>query len=291
MSFIPKIPFSRRSFGYSRLEFRGLTVLFVVLLVVILIRIVRTPPPVSYELFGVDTVFETSVSGNSCFLSPRFSGADRQATETVKGIVDPNTATFSAMIDAGIPSDVATRILVCRLKGAVFCRAEDLKRIQGLDSTALTHFQFLPGQPDRFRIVSDLESGPKLEINTADTIQWAALPGIGPVLSRRIVKYRNWLGGFYSVEQLSEVYGISDSLLQRLQHRIRVDSTHITKININIPGQKMLFTHPYLTRNEAKAIQSYLRITGSFTALSQLRDNYLLSDETYQKIRPYLSLE
>ena len=50
----------------------------------------------------------------------------------------------------------------------------------------------------------------KISINTVDTAEWKKVPGIGSAYAARIVKYRNLLGGFYEVEQLREVYGISD---------------------------------------------------------------------------------
>ena len=47
-----------------------------------------------------------------------------------------------------------------------------------------------------------------VEINTADSAELMRLNGIGASFSRRIVKYRNLLGGFISKEQLLEVYGM-----------------------------------------------------------------------------------
>ncbi|MBN1108862.1 MAG: helix-hairpin-helix domain-containing protein, partial [Bacteroidales bacterium] len=49
-----------------------------------------------------------------------------------------------------------------------------------------------------------------IELNTCDSAMLEALPGLGPVLSARIIKYRKLLGGYVSAEQLREVYGLSE---------------------------------------------------------------------------------
>lgn len=56
----------------------------------------------------------------------------------------------------------------------------------------------------------------RVELNSADTTELKRLRGIGSVLSVRIVKYRNKLGGFSSVEDLKNVYGLSDETYQSI---------------------------------------------------------------------------
>ena len=52
--------------------------------------------------------------------------------------------------------------------------------------------------------------GTLVELNTADTTILKKVPGIGSTFARRIMKYRELLGGFYDVSQLAEVYGIDE---------------------------------------------------------------------------------
>lgn len=49
-----------------------------------------------------------------------------------------------------------------------------------------------------------------IDVNKADSAGFEKLYGIGPKLASRIVKYREWLGGFTHVEQVKEVYGIAE---------------------------------------------------------------------------------
>ncbi|TAF53136.1 MAG: helix-hairpin-helix domain-containing protein [Sphingobacteriia bacterium] len=63
-----------------------------------------------------------------------------------------------------------------------------------------------------------------LGINSANQADWEALPGIGPVLARRILRFREHLGGFKSVSQIAQTYGLTDSVFQALAPRLFLDS-------------------------------------------------------------------
>ena len=61
-----------------------------------------------------------------------------------------------------------------------------------------------------------------ININTADAKGLDALPGIGPVLSQRIVDYRTANGPFSSIEQIKKVKGIGDSLFGKMKDQITI---------------------------------------------------------------------
>ena len=90
-----------------------------------------------------------------------------------------------------------------------------------------------------------------------------SLPGIGPVLSVRIIKYRNLLGGYASSGQLREVYGLPEerhSIL--ISQRVFADSLAVRKIRINEADFKALIRHPYFQRTEVSAILKYRELKG-----------------------------
>jgi competence protein ComEA len=62
-----------------------------------------------------------------------------------------------------------------------------------------------------------------VEINTADSLSIVYLKGIGPGFTKRIMKYRAMLGGFHSINQLKEVYGMTDSTFTLLSSQIKLD--------------------------------------------------------------------
>lgn len=93
-----------------------------------------------------------------------------------------------------------------------------------------------------------------IELNVADTAELALLKGVGRVYARRIVYYRNKLGGFYSPDQLLEVEGISPVILNDNANYLAVDSSKIKKININTASLKRMKEHPYMNFYMAKDI-------------------------------------
>jgi len=127
-----------------------------------------------------------------------------------------------------------------------------------------------------------------LDLNSCDSASLEALPGIGPVLSVRIIKYRNLLGGFASVDQLREVYGLSAETFDMISQRVFADSLTVRKIRINEADFKALIRHPYFQRTEVSAILRYRELKGVITDLRVMVDNNLISTETAGKIGVYL---
>jgi len=94
----------------------------------------------------------------------------------------------------------------------------------------------------------------RLELNSADTAMLVLLKGIGPVLSKRIVAYRKRIGGFYHVNQLGEVYGISPVVLADNKEVMWVDPDLMTPLNIAKASLRKMKQHPYLDFYMAKEI-------------------------------------
>lgn len=130
-----------------------------------------------------------------------------------------------------------------------------------------------------------------IELNRCDSADLERLPGIGPVLSARIIKYRNLLGGYASVTQLKEVYGLPDSTYQVIYKRISADSTLVKKISINSAGFGEMNRHPYLERYEVQAILKYRELQSRIEGVSTLTDNKLMTRERALRILPYLNFD
>ncbi len=96
-----------------------------------------------------------------------------------------------------------------------------------------------------------------LELNSADTLQLQELRGIGPAFARRIVAYREKLGGYYAKEQLMEVYGFSAELYEKVKNQVKVNPSLIKKIDVNAYDIGYLKRHPYISYYEAKAIVDF----------------------------------
>jgi DNA uptake protein ComE-like DNA-binding protein len=131
----------------------------------------------------------------------------------------------------------------------------------------------------------------EIRINEADTAEWAALRGIGPVLSRRIVNYRKALGGFISVEQVAEVYGISPVLFGDIKTQLVLDSVKIETIDLNRTSLRRLRNHPYIDFYMAKAILDERRMNGPIVSLDQIAELEVFEEELWNKLKNYLLVE
>lgn len=129
-----------------------------------------------------------------------------------------------------------------------------------------------------------------IDINSADAEGFKKLYGIGDVLSKRIVAYRDKLGGFYSIEQLKEVYGLQDSTFQVIRKKLVLKKTTLTKININASEIETLEKHPYISGTLAKQIYNYRIKVKPFESVEEIKKMYSINDSIYNKLYPYLTI-
>jgi DNA uptake protein ComE-like DNA-binding protein len=130
-----------------------------------------------------------------------------------------------------------------------------------------------------------------IDLNTCDSAMLVRLPGIGPVLSVRIIKYRHLLGGFARVDQIKEVYGLPVETFELIKGRLIADSTRITRININSATYKEILRFPYFEKYEVGAILKYRELKGKITGINDLIENKLITSEKASKIVPYLKYD
>lgn len=133
----------------------------------------------------------------------------------------------------------------------------------------------------------------KIEINSATEEEFDKLKGIGKVFSARIVTFRNKLGGFYSIEQLKDVYGIEDSVFQKFKKNLRIKPIKPKKININDASFEELTANPYFFTTVAKQIIGYRTKVRPFESSEDLKNLYFVKDhpEHYNKMLPYATVE
>lgn len=129
-----------------------------------------------------------------------------------------------------------------------------------------------------------------VQINTADAAAWEALPGIGPTLAARVVRFREKLGGFYSIAQIAETYGLPDSTFNKIQASLRLDSGSLKKLNINQMDEKSLAQHPYIRYKLARLIVQYRSVHGPFSHPKDLLNIPLVDDSIYRKLEKYIKL-
>ena len=130
----------------------------------------------------------------------------------------------------------------------------------------------------------------KIDINNSSVEDWKQLKGIGEITAKRIVNYRDKLGGFLSIDQLKTTYNIADSTIDKVAHQLIV--TPITqKIAINSISAEALKLHPYIKKKQAYLLVNYRTNHGAYTRLEDLKKVKALKSDFIEQIAPYLSFE
>ncbi len=129
-----------------------------------------------------------------------------------------------------------------------------------------------------------------IELNTADTLELRSLPSVGPWLSRKIVEYRERLGGFFSTEQLLEVYRLTPGKLDTIAPFLVIDTSWVERVNINTVTLDELLQHPYLSRSQAKGLLAYREKHGPFESVADLRKCLLIDEKTFEKMSDYVKV-
>ncbi|MFK8007236.1 MAG: helix-hairpin-helix domain-containing protein [Saprospiraceae bacterium] len=225
-------------------------------------------------------------------------------TPTVNHIAfDPNTADVNILLQNGIPQHVANTIIKYRSSGAIFQVKEDLKKIYTLKDDIYQKIepfiQIIPQEKKaiakEFKPKNDfLKTATKptnivIDINKSSPEDWQQLRGIGPSFSRRIIKFRDRLGGFHSIEQVGETYGLPDSSFQKIKSQLQLSSI-LQKINLNQATENELKLHPYISWNQAKLICSYRKMHGNFKDVNELLQIGALKEDWLEKIKYYLKI-
>ncbi|HRY99240.1 MAG TPA: helix-hairpin-helix domain-containing protein [Bacteroidales bacterium] len=127
-----------------------------------------------------------------------------------------------------------------------------------------------------------------VELNAADSATLEKLPGIGPVLASRIVRYRDRLGGFHTTAQLLEVYGLKPEWLQRFSERISVDPSTVKPLDFQQAEFRDLARHPYVGYELTRTIFRLRRQERLPEDATELCRALGLSDSLSMRLRPYL---
>lgn len=231
---------------------------------------------------------------------------------------DPNTILESELNSLNLPFFVKQNMMRYREAGGNFKSADDLSKIYGMtdslsqliqpyvkiNQSATKKFndtnknlQANNGQTENSRVVNRAEKSKihsqnlKIELNRADSIDLVQLSGIGPVFSKRIIRYRELLGGFVKTEQLLEVYNFPPETYESILDFLEVDTLLITKLRINFADFSDLLRHPYLNNEQVSAIVNQRDKEGPFKNLSEIETIQVFDSESFARIRPYLTCQ
>ncbi|MBY0244541.1 MAG: helix-hairpin-helix domain-containing protein [Sphingobacteriaceae bacterium] len=291
-------------FGFTKKEFNGLLVLFAFI-------IFFSAFPYVYSLFESNTEVKieelNAIQKLTLVPDDKYKNYSSSAYEEETIVhserklfsFDPNLIDMLQWQVLGLSEKQAKSILNYRNKGGKFRKAEDLKKMYAINDK--TYQRLLPyvkietektgfsNREDKFLQQNAVKPIAKIiEINTADTTQMDEIKGVGVAFARRIVKYRERLGGFYKKEQLMEVYGLDSLKYAEIKDQITVDVYKIKKININKVTFEELKNFPYLRYKQINAILAYRKNHGDFKSIEDLLQVKILSAQDFNNLSPYL---
>lgn len=129
-----------------------------------------------------------------------------------------------------------------------------------------------------------------IDINKADTLELQRLRGIGPSYARRIVQYRNKLGGFINVKQVLEVWGMDSVHYNLIRQNIIIKEDTVRKIDLNTVTFKELLKHPYFPYELTRSLVLYRQKNKIIRTVEELKKVEGVSDSVFGKIRPYVKV-
>ena len=217
---------------------------------------------------------------------------------------DPNTADSTQLLRLGLQPWQVRNIYKYRAAGGVYHKPSDFARLYGL--TLKQYRQLEPYirisedyQPaarfiskddamevrDTLRYPVKLQPQERIVLNMADTAQLRKVPGIGHYFARKIVEYRERLGGYVRVQQLLEIEDFPDTAVN---YFIIPDDTRLRKLNLNRLSLNELKRHPYINFYQARAIVDYRRLHGPLESLQQLSLSRDFPPEAIKRLAPYV---
>lgn len=220
----------------------------------------------------------------------------QRETKTELFHFNPNEITEREWITLGVSEKTAKSIQKYISKGGQFRKPEDIKKIWGIPESLankLIPFVQIPETKEKYEkefYKKNERAVTLIDINKADSTTWESLPGIGPTLAKRIILYREKLGGFLDMSQLLEVWGLQDSVLQKSKNRL-VLGGEIKKININLVTFEALKTHPYIGYKSANAIINYRNQHGNFNRLEDIQKIVQIDEKSYNRFVVYLTIK
>ena len=129
------------------------------------------------------------------------------------------------------------------------------------------------------------------DLNAATAEELRQVYGIGETLSKRIIKFRDRLGGFLVSEQLYDVYGLEPEVVGKALLKFQViDKPEVGKINVNKANAKELSRLVYINGSLASNIVEYRDKNGLFASLQELSQVDGFPTEKLDRIALYLSL-
>ena len=298
----------RELLSFSRTERTGI---FALLLVIFLLILAGMLIPLFFH--GDQTDFSKWEAEVNTYLSKKEKEIPRLKRLNLV-VFDPNRIDSVSLAEMGLPLNLVANWVKYLEKGGRFKDKLGVRKIYGMTSQLYEHidsFIIIPKKTvtsfkpavenqvtksqERFKrdtifhppFVRKRKPGEIiLELNSTDSINLVMIPGIGPVLASRIIRYRRLLGGFYAASQLKEVYGMSKENMPTVTGCLTVDPSLRNTFNINFSTVQELGHHPYIGYQTARKLVRLRDKKGKFLSPDDLSP--VIANDSLTRLIPYL---
>ena len=295
----------RELFSFSKNERVGIIILLLIIFLLILSAEI-------IPLFVKDDQTDLSAWKSEVDTYLTNTGNQISVEKTLKPVIfDPNQVDSLGLVKMGIPLNLISHWVRYLDKGGRFRNKRDVKKIFGMTPQLfeqLDSFISIPpanSKPlsENFRVISKsnykrdtifhsnyTRKGKPGEItlglNITDSTSLLKIPGIGPVLASRIIRYRNLLGGYYTISQLGEVYGLNEANIPSISAFLTVDPSVLKTFNINFATIQELGRHPYIGFKTARKLIRLRDKKGKFLSPDDLFP--VVTSDSLNRLVPYL---
>ena len=236
--------------------------------------------------------YEEKYKQNSFYSSSK--SFDKKATYTLFTF-DPNTIDSAAFVRLGLKPFIASNILKYRKRGGLYRTSDDFARVYGISPDKFhelePYIKIAELKPVKNVTATEKRPDVIVDLNSADTTLLMQVKGIGRGYAKGIVRFRQRTGGFISVDQLSEIYGMRPENLEKIRSYCKVNTDLVQKIKVNTASVERMKSHPYFNFYQSKAVYELRRKKGKLKDISDLKVLSEFTPEALSKLKPYLSFE
>ena len=230
---------------------------------------------------------------NSRYKKRNWSRSTRSFKKPTKPF-NPNELSMEEWMQFGLSEKQASIVLKFTKRG--IHSNEELQKIKFIPKQTFenikdfTQYPTLDLEATKKPAVQGASSPALVNANEASEEELMKIKGLGPFYARQILKYQQQLGGFVRKEQILEVWKMTPEIYAQVQAQLSCETSTIRKLSINQATAEELQAHPYLNWNQANSIVKMRIQKGGFKSIEEIRESVIIDKETFEKVRPYLSL-
>lgn len=276
--------------------------IIIILCVVVFFRLYEPPPKEN----------NTTAHNNTTAFANKLDTLQNENAMQERFTIDPNTAAFDELIQAGFTRKQAFTCIKYRNSGGVFRYKHDIAKLYTVSAADYEKLQFHIDLPEKSaqkatnatvatqKKFNKSETNPyekktyetkhitKQGLNSIDSAGLTKIPFIGAFRAQKIIEARKKWGGFYSMAQLKSLQSFDSTACANVAKYCCIDTANIRRINLNTCTFKEIQQLPASSYYVAKNIFEYKKIVGTVQNSEELVKNNIVEQDKFEILKHYL---